>query len=105
MFRLIKRFMPRSLFGRALVIIVSPVILLQIVSTYIFYDQHWQTLSQRLSLGVAGDITFVIHLLEDTGAEAQRSALLDLAMRDTVIRMDYRAGEILPNMAHPDRQS
>ena len=54
--------LPRSLFGRSLLIIVMPLILLQVVSTWIFYDRHWDTITRRLSSSIAGDIAQVIEL-------------------------------------------
>ena len=49
----IKKILPRTLFGRALLIIVMPLILLQIVTTHIFYDRHWDTITWRLSSGIS----------------------------------------------------
>ena len=38
----IKRVLPRSLLGRSLLILVTPILLIQLVSAYIFLDNHWQ---------------------------------------------------------------
>lgn len=102
----IKRFLPRSLFGRSLLILVTPVVLLQIVATYVFYEQHWDTMSRRLSGGVAGEIAMVIEVLgQDLDAES-REAVLNLAARHTGIRMRYIGSEILPNgIARTDSSS
>lgn len=58
--RQIKRWLPTSLFGRSLLIIVLPVALMQLVVTWIFFDAHWQTVTSRLSDGVAGDIAWAV---------------------------------------------
>jgi len=39
-----KNLLPKSLFGRALLIIVLPIIIMQMVVAYIFFNAHWQTL-------------------------------------------------------------
>jgi two-component system osmolarity sensor histidine kinase EnvZ len=93
----IKRFLPRSLFGRSLMILVTPVVLLQIVATYVFYEQHWETMSKRLSSGVAGDIAMVIDVLGQDLDTASRDTMLALAERHTGIRMHFAGTEILPN--------
>src|SRR5271167_2622718 len=93
----IKRFLPRSLFGRSLMILVTPVVLLQIVATYVFYEQHWETMSKRLSGGVAGDVAMVIDVLSEDIDTASRDTMLALAERHTGIRMHYDGAEILPN--------
>src|SRR6185312_4194179 len=98
MLRMIKLFMPRSLFGRALLIIVSPLILLQIVSTYIFYQTHWENVSWRLALGVAGDMAFTAGALERDGDDERRAEILAIAQRATAASSLYfQPGEILPN--------
>src|SRR5215468_8112737 len=58
--RWIKRQMPKTLFGRSLLIIVLPVALMQIAVTYVFFDAHWQTVTARLSEGLAGDIAWAV---------------------------------------------
>ena len=37
----VKRFLPKSLLGRSLLIIVTPLVVLQLVSAGIFYETHW----------------------------------------------------------------
>ena len=101
----IKRFLPRSLFGRSLLILVTPVVLLQIVSTYVFYEQHWETMSKRLSFGVAGDIAMVVEELGRDPAPASRDVVLGLAATHTAIYMRFAPGEILPNVPPPDYTS
>ena len=61
---LIKRFLPRSLLGRSLLIVVTPLVILQLVSGIIFWETHWDNVSLRLSRSVAGDISAVIELMD-----------------------------------------
>ena len=44
------------MFGRSLLLIVMPLVLVQIIATWVFYARHWETVSRRLSADVAGDI-------------------------------------------------
>ena len=37
---LIKRLLPRTMFGRSLLIVVMPLVMLQAIATWIFYDRH-----------------------------------------------------------------
>jgi two-component system osmolarity sensor histidine kinase EnvZ len=93
----LKRILPHSLFGRALMIIVMPLILVQVISAYVFYDRHWYTLTRRLTLGVAGDIGLVIDQrgILRNDVEWQRSFYS--ALLDTELNFDFHKGEILPN--------
>ena len=47
-----KRFLPRSLLGRSLLMILLPLVLLQAVALQIFYGSHLDLVSRRLSGGV-----------------------------------------------------
>lgn len=77
----IKRMLPRSLLGRSLLIIVTPLVLLQVVAAFIFFEDHWEKVSRRLSLGVAGDISAVADLLRRYPAPADRTWIFEMAER------------------------
>jgi two-component system osmolarity sensor histidine kinase EnvZ len=61
---MLKRMLPRTLFGRAVLIISVPVIVLQLVFAVVFFDRHLQSVSRRLSRSVVNDIAFVVRMLE-----------------------------------------
>lgn len=61
----LERIMPRTLMARVSLTIVVPLILVQVISTYVFYDNHWDTMSRRMAQDLAGDIASV------TGAVVQ----------------------------------
>ena len=76
----IKKYLPKSLLGRSLMIIVTPLILLQIVSAIIFYETHWDKVTLRLARGVAGDIAAVISLIRQEPSIESRKRIFDLAV-------------------------
>jgi two-component system osmolarity sensor histidine kinase EnvZ len=41
----IRRFLPRSLLGLAVLFIITPLILLQVISTWLFYDRLYDTIT------------------------------------------------------------
>ncbi len=57
-----RRYMPRTLFARSLLIVVMPVMLLYIATAYIFLNQHWEEVTRQLSSSVAREIVLVIDL-------------------------------------------
>ncbi len=87
---------PRSLFGRSLLIIVMPLILLQVVSTWIFYDRHWDTITRRLSNSIAGDIAQVIELMRQSPSQESRAVIFGMAERNFGLTISLREGAILP---------
>jgi two-component system osmolarity sensor histidine kinase EnvZ len=93
----IKRILPRSLLGRSLMIIVTPLIVLQVVSTWIFYDRHWETITRRLASAVAGEIASVIASRRNfTGAENEEWIFFS-AGTNFDFRINFRPNAILPN--------
>jgi two-component system osmolarity sensor histidine kinase EnvZ len=76
--RWLKRQVPKSLFGRSLLIIVLPVAIMQIAVTYVFFDAHWQTVTSRLSEGLAGDIAWAV---ESYGEDSSPAAFAKLSQR------------------------
>lgn len=94
---MLKTYVPRSLMGRALLIVVTPLIVLQIVSAYIFYESHWDQVSKRLALGVAGDITFLTDLLRRFPGPENHAWLLEAAARDMDIHARLEPEAILEN--------
>lgn len=93
----IKRFLPRSLFGRSLMIIVTPMILVQVISTYVFYDRHWDLITRRLSGAVAGELAFVVELLAEEASIEGDEPIFDMSRRHFWAELTYRPGDILPN--------
>ena len=55
----VKKLLPRSLFYRSLLILTLPIILTLSISTYIFFDRHWERMAGRLATGVAGEAAFI----------------------------------------------
>ena len=94
---MLKNLLPRTLFGRSLLILVTPVILLQVVATYIFYDRHWDDVTRRLALGLAGDISMVIRLLGEDPDAGRHEKTLALAERHLNMEISWLPGEVLPN--------
>lgn len=68
----LKRILPQSLFGRALLILVLPTILIQMVATYIFYDRHWENVSRWMASSLAGEIALLVHEVNGAGKDKQQ---------------------------------
>lgn len=56
--------MPKRLYARSLIIIITPMVLLQSVVAFVFMERHWQTVTQRLSTAVSRDIAAIIAIAE-----------------------------------------
>lgn len=94
----LKRLLPQGLLGRSLLIIVTPLIVVQLVSTYIFYATHWDTVAKRLALALAGDIGAVIEILRAFPDPESRLRTLSIAANRMELDIRFEAGGILPNI-------
>jgi two-component system osmolarity sensor histidine kinase EnvZ len=92
----IKRVLPRTMFGRSLLIVVMPLILLQAIATWVFYDRHWAAVSWRLSAAVAGDIGLLVDALKLPASPAQTAALLGRAKAQTDLDFTISRNVTLP---------
>lgn len=94
-FRSLKRIMPRGLFVRSLIIIIAPVILLQGIVTYAFFERHYDVMTARMARGVAADIAFLINIEETHPTGPVRDKLLDMAARSLSYQISVLPGEKL----------
>ena len=62
---LIKDLTPRGLFGRSLIIVIAPMLLLQIVATFVFLDRHWEKVTRGLAYMAANDMALIMSLYDD----------------------------------------
>lgn len=62
---MIKKLLPRTLFARSLMILVIPIVLIQVIATYTFFDRHWVSMTGRLAFAVVGEIGMVVNRIEE----------------------------------------
>jgi two-component system osmolarity sensor histidine kinase EnvZ len=95
--RAVKRFLPRSLLGRSLLMILLPLVLLQAVALQIFYGSHLDLVSRRLSSAVTGEIAETLDLMRQFPDDADREWILQDASRRFELVITIDRGAILPN--------
>src|SRR3978361_800367 len=81
----IKRFMPRSLLGRTLLIMLVPLVLVQAIALQLFYGNHLGVVSRRLSGAIAGEIYYTVELLRRFQTPEEREWALQLAREQFVL--------------------
>lgn len=94
--RSLRDFLPRGLFGRSLLIVMIPLVALQAVSAFIFYDRHWDDVGRRLALSLAGDIGLLIDAIEAREGVVDSRWLVRRARYNLGIEATFRAGARLP---------
>src|ERR1700760_3630274 len=96
----IKQFLPRGLFGRSLIIIVAPVVLVMSVMTYVFFELDLDTTTRLLARDVAADVALLASL-EDSTPTLERDGLRALTARQLNYRLTFHDGERVPVSAKP----
>lgn len=94
--RFLSRRLPTSLWGRSLLIIVLPVALMQVAVTWTFFDAHWQTVTARLSEGLAGDIAWVAESYLDDPSQTNLDRIAERAERSMSLSVALQRGRQLP---------
>src|SRR5580698_9166547 len=99
-FRSAKRILPRGLFGRSLIIVVTPVVILQGIVTYAFFVRHQDLMTQQMAKGAAADVAFLIDIVNHNPAGPVRDSLLSMAARNLDYRVSFAPGQ---DFAHNGR--
>lgn len=60
MWRSLKSYLPRSLYGRAALILIAPVVAIQLVVSVIFIQRHFDGVTRQMSGSVAMEVAFLL---------------------------------------------
>ena len=83
-----KKIIPSSLLGRSLIIVFAPILILVVLTTFIFYQTSWSIISKRLAQSVVADINVIVKLIDQNlKPEAIQIAKKDFKM-DVVYKKD-----------------
>lgn len=92
-FNWLKHYMPRSLYGRAALILVLPVVTLQLVVSIVFIQRHFEGVTVQMSTELAREVNLVVaDLPERTNATRLRLrpvAISDESLPQTNLRRWY----------------
>jgi two-component system osmolarity sensor histidine kinase EnvZ len=94
--RFVSRYMPKRLYARSLIIIITPMILLQSVVAFVFMERHWQTVTQRLSEAVVRDISAIIDMTESYPNSDDYANLIRIAQDRLALKVDIMPPDPLP---------
>jgi hypothetical protein len=56
----LREFLPKTLFGRMLSIILVPMIFVQVITVFIFYERHWDTVTRHMAQNLAGEMALLV---------------------------------------------
>ncbi len=87
-FRWLKKYMPRSLYGRAALILILPVVVVQLVVSVVFIQRHLEDVTTQMSLTVVRELRLIA---DQTATATDQQAVLDqMAPFFDTLQMDVR---------------
>ena len=94
--RRIKGFMPAGLYARSLLIIVTPMVILQSVIAFVFMERHWNVVTQRLSAGVVQDIAALIDVYRSYPQDKDQALIRRIAQERLGLVVDFLPATEMP---------
>lgn len=91
----IKKILPRSLLGRSLLILMTPIFLIQVITTYIFFDRHWDKVTGRLAFAVAGEVAMIVSDVENASDGDEIEAISQKAVKALDFLVSFDDGAAL----------
>ena len=88
---MIKNFIPSTLIGRSIIIIFVPIILLVILTSFVFYQTSWNIISKRLAQSVVADVNVLVKLIEDDLS----SYAIEISKKDFKMNIEIKPGKII----------
>lgn len=94
--RLAKKWLPRSLFARSVLIIILPVLVMQAAVGWAFFEAHWRTVTRQLSESLAGDVASTVELFRRDASAAAYTDLTARAERAQQLSVAFQPSRTLP---------
>jgi two-component system osmolarity sensor histidine kinase EnvZ len=94
--RFADRHSPQTLFARALIIIVVPMLLLQGLSAWWFYSQRGDNVTNRLAILLVRDLRMLIALRTEFPDDAHRAWIISRSAQDLLLFVSFRKGIVRP---------
>lgn len=89
-FQWLKSYMPRSLFGRSLLMILFPLVVLQLVVGIVFIQRHFARVTTQMAASVALELSYAADLVEEMDSVEEARAVLFSLERPFNIKLDLQ---------------
>jgi len=93
---IIKRILPKKLFYRSLVIVATPMILLQIIITVVFFDSLWIKSNKGMTRSLVGEVETLIDVYRTQQDQKHKETLIAIYNKNFDLTVSLKENEILP---------
>ena len=91
----VKKILPKGLFYRSLIIVVTPIILLQIIITIVFFDSLWIKTNKGMTRSLVNEVKSLLDIY-NSEKEENRQMIIDLYNKNFDFVVSLKENEILP---------
>ena len=92
---LIKKILPKRLFYRSLIIVATPIILLQIIITVVFFDSLWIKANKGMTRSLVGEVQTMFDIYKK-GDKNNQKMIIDLYNKNFDFVVTFKKNELLP---------
>ena len=89
-----KKFLPKSLFYRSLLIVAAPIILLQIIITIVFFDSLWIKANKGMTRSLVSEVKTLFEIYQSN--QANKEEILDIYNKNFDFVVRVKENEIFP---------
>jgi len=91
---IIKKFLPKRLFYRSLIIVATPIILLQIIITVVFFDSLWIKANKGMTRSLVGEIKTLFDVYKND--QSNKKIIIDLYNKNFDVVVSFNEDKIFP---------
>ena len=91
----IKRILPKSLYGRTLLIFIAPAFIILVLAAYMFFARHWLIVTKGMTDSLAGDVAFITSLIEQDYSFKTWNLVANISEKKMGISVSLQYNEIL----------
>ena len=92
----LRSILPKSIFWRAFLIIILPIVIMQMVVAWFFFNAHWARVTSNLSDSVAADVAVATQLFKENPTDENAQKLDALLRPDMELSVVLRPNDVLP---------
>jgi two-component system osmolarity sensor histidine kinase EnvZ len=92
----LRNVLPKSIFWRAFLIIILPIVVMQMLVAWFFFNAHWARVTSSLSDSVAADVAVATQLFRQDPTQENANKLDALLRPDMELSVVLRSGDVLP---------
>ena len=96
LYNIIKKILPKGLFYRSLIIVATPIILLQIIITVVFFDSLWIKANKGMTRSLVGEVETLLDVYKSQQDPEHRETIIAIYNKNFDFTVTLKDNELLP---------